>query len=256
MPLNEFTKASIIQSFNNIEDAVLDFLRVIPYSKENTKVWSPKLIPIILDCGSLIDSIFRNSAPVSWKFGGKIKKRKDLNINDFRRLYAQKYNLIKLKTFLYVSPAEIITPLCDWGLHKNPQWWNDYNKIKHDRIANTKLATMGTTIEIICALFEIISQHPKMTGTLYKYAWLKLDGWTPEFIIPILESKVKTKACPNTFIVETKLFATTRGQNYFPDNIKSIKPLSYVGSERLLRFLNIYIGRQVNKDRPKNLIEK
>jgi len=238
MAFDESKKADVIQSFNNIEKSILDFLKILPYSNNNLKAWSPALAPVILDCGSLIDSIFRSLAPPRKTVRGRIWRRKDFDINDFRQLYSRKHNLINLRTLLYVSPPKLLNPFGEWSNSRSPYWWKDYNKIKHDRIANVRLATLGTAIEIASALFEVISQDPRMVEILSRYDWLKLGDWNPDFILPELKSKQKIKRLNDTFIIETQLFVTTIGKNVFPNSVNSITPLSYKGGTKLARFLN------------------
>ena len=38
------------------------------------------------------------------------------------------------------------------GEYKSPTWWQIYNKLKHDRIANLRKAQLEVAIESLCGL--------------------------------------------------------------------------------------------------------
>lgn len=241
MAFNEITTARIVKSYEIIEKELLEIFKIVPFEKQNMSVWSPKLVNILLDCGSLIDSIMRDSVPLKVKVkSGKIKKRKDLSMNDLRYLLSKKLPLGNLRSLVYVSPPKLLVPFREWNRKnrpQNPKWWKNYNKIKHGRLNNMHLATIETTVNAVCGLFELISQHPKMIKAMIRYRWLNLGDYNPGYIIPVLNSEKKSKQLKETFLIETELFLSTKGPNIFPANVKKIEPIYYEGRGKLITFL-------------------
>ena len=52
---------------------------------------------------------------------------------------------------LYVMPFE----------EKHPDWWKSYNRLKHDKYASVKSATLRTVLKATSALFWIINSNSK-----------------------------------------------------------------------------------------------
>jgi hypothetical protein len=49
-----------------------------------------------------------------------------------------------------------IQPWENWGQSNSPSWWSEYNKVKHERDVNFKMANQKNTLEAICALFCLL----------------------------------------------------------------------------------------------------
>ena len=132
-----------------------------------------------------------------------------------------------------MTPVLLIQPYKKWQERQTPDWWSDYNSIKHERTEHEKLATLDNSINIIAGLFEIISQHPKFIKALYRINLLKIGGWNPELIL----NKEAIYSNEATLVVESEIFATTLGVKKFPSNIKAISPSIYQEGDKLLRYL-------------------
>jgi len=240
---NEKTTGKVMEFYETLENQLLEVLRIIPFEKQNFDVWSPKLISIFLDSCSIIDSIFKTTSRSKEKIYGRIIKRTDLNMNHFRHLYRNKFSLGDLNSLMYVSPPVVLAPFKEWmgkGSGQNPNWWQDHQRVKHDRLNNMNLATIKNTVNAVCGLFQVISQHPKMVIAIIRYRWLSNGGYAPDYLIRNLSSIKRRKETNDIFLVETKLFVTTIGKRSFPNNVKEINPLYYKGG--MVR-LNNFLGR-------------
>ena len=238
--MDQFEATKTIEFYENLEEELLAFLKVLPYDDQNIAGWSPKLFEIVVGAGSLLDSLFRMSMPE----GHNGKKRGDYNINDFSEVFGN--DLEPLRSFVYLSPPILLHPFKGWSSSKPPYWWNHYNSIEHDRIKNMRLATIQTAMDILCGLFEAIAQNQKMSKALLRHSWTNLSI-NPDLIIPKLETMKLPEATGdmgggNTFFVQSKLFATTLGSEILPDDISKIQPMSYVGAKRLVIYLGKWMG--------------
>ena len=229
--MDEFKASQIIKIYEGLENDFIDFVRVVPYDdKQNTNVWSPKLAEILIGCGSILDSLFRTSMPES--FNGK--DRKNFDFNDFCLFFSTE--LKPLKSFAYLSPPKLVLPYEDWTTAKAPNWWTNYNKVKHDRIENMTLATSFTVLYALAGLFEAITNNQKMAKALIRHRWADIYDYNPDIVVPKLDTKKLSEAIGDgrTLLIETNLFATTNGSAVFPDNIEDIKPASYIGTDKKL----------------------
>lgn len=246
--MNESIANSILKSYETLESSLLDFLSIVPPSKQNNSTWSPKLVNILLDCGSLLDSYFRAISPkeiVRVRKGRKRKvKRREFNIDDFRIIFNNQgeQRLSDINCLVYFTPPTLLKPFEEWGDYKTLFWWRAYNKIKHDRLTYEKLATIDVSIYALSGLFLAIVQQASMISMLVRHDWLKVGGYNPEYILPILSdekriSKMAPGAISDTFLVQTKLFIATIGTTPFPGLVKDIKPMYYIGNDRLVSLL-------------------
>lgn len=45
---------------------------------------------------------------------------------------------------------------------ENPQWWENYNLLKHDKYNNIKVATLKTALKAASALFWLVDRNSRM----------------------------------------------------------------------------------------------
>jgi hypothetical protein len=93
------------------------------------------------------------------------------------------------------------------------------------------LANLVTTLNILCALQQVISLLPTFTRALWRNNLISSRGYSHFVGQSIEDTAVRYFA-----LVETKLFATSIGYEKFPAKIQDISPMTY-GSERLAQFL-------------------
>jgi len=74
-------------------------------------------------------------------------------INKYREFLNPKYpKLCKLNVRLPRHGLDI-TPWDNWQNNKTPDWWRDYNKVKHHRDEHYNLANLKNTIASLAGLF-------------------------------------------------------------------------------------------------------
>ncbi len=210
----------VIQWYKNLESRFSQFLQYVPYDENNKNAVLPLLSSIILETGSLIDTIFRE------EFKETKKEEKKLTIGDFSPYYETSYNFSKKKTLFYNFPLSYIEPFANWYDKKKNEytpidWWSNYNQIKHNRIKKNNLSTLEVTVKALCALHQTISQLPTFLDAIFRHDMV-YHGFGTKSVREALLNKN-----PNiTVLVETELFATTLGQTEFPENIKDITRFS------------------------------
>lgn len=157
-----FSARTAVTSFLSCEDALSDVLRVVPWCDDHKSVWSPKLTTVIMEACSQLDSLWGDAAWTS-PYVRKEKKqhRKQLRMEDYFR-YSAKNSLTPLGerwvVFWGAEPVQI-HPFESWAQatsYQEMKWWNAYNKLKHERLANQEMGTLETAVNATAGLFLAI----------------------------------------------------------------------------------------------------
>ena len=125
----------ILNWYLALEERMIEFSKYIPYNETNKNVELPLLISVLLESGSLIDTIFREECE------HPDKKREDLSIIDYAPYYDEKYEFSQRKTLLLKYQPNYLKPFQYWidpekKTYVPLEWWQNHNKIKHNRVAN------------------------------------------------------------------------------------------------------------------------
>jgi hypothetical protein len=240
--MDEFLTTSVIHWYEDVEDRLLEFLRFVPLTDANLSVTSPPLAGVITEACNILDSVFREVSPPVVTVAGKAIPRDDLDITDFAKLYAARFDLPNTKSIALVSPPRYVIPFDVWaavasggGPYKPAPWWTAYTKLKHNRIAEINRATLESTVQSVCALHQVIARLPEFARASMRHGWLQSGmRLSVEYVVEQLEKGGRT---PDPHLVETKLFATPVGRpDQFPTNLSDFHTMNYVCSARLLRF--------------------
>lgn len=151
-----------IESFLNLEERLAAFCRIVPFVSAHYRVHSPTLASMLLDCGSLSESIFKSTMDHSHydaRPGVVVARTRRAatappyyNIADSRRVFRsdQLYN----KSVWYIPRSDSSMPWHAWQRQTgNPAWWGAYNSVKHSRFANQSKATLSTVMHATGATF-------------------------------------------------------------------------------------------------------
>lgn len=148
-------------SYTSVEDDFIDYLNYVPWTQAHKGVWSPELAKLLLNIGSLIDSILRsylnNPTVDSVEDIDKIRRKReqDINISDFQKVYEKVYSFSNREVYL-LSTEEKLMPWSNWqNQNSRPDWWIAYNDVKHNRFENKTKATLENTLYALSGLFLV-----------------------------------------------------------------------------------------------------
>jgi hypothetical protein len=170
-----------------IADLMECFRFVDPKEKINLKTCSLKFHELIVRSCIEVEANLRGVLSSNSYVPRKNKSGHDLPLNmiDYRKL--EKYLLLSryrvqfvLAKGEYWNPLMTIQPFKKWS-SSNPSWYDNYHKIKHDRVLNFKDCTLKNTIESLSGLAAVLSAQ---------YGLRNLPD-TPFFRIPKIEWKDK-----------------------------------------------------------------
>lgn len=228
--MTDLEAEQVIIWYRNLEAQLENFLMTVPYSSGNHDVYLPLLAPLMVEAGSLIDTVFRKELPAQ-----RTSCRK-LDIGDFASYFEEHYRLSGVKSLLFQHPPRYLTPFDRWtsartGNYVERKWWTNYNRLKHNRIEKYSLATLEETVSIVCALQQVISVLPTFTRALWRHDLLHARSYVHYAGQNIEESTIRGAG-----MVETPLFATPIGHERFPANIEDVEAF-FFGGKKLARFL-------------------
>jgi len=181
----QFPANSVLDWYKGAERMLVDFLRYVPYCDAHEQVWSPKLVTILQETCSQLDSLWRWEAT-------NIHKRndKEVDITDYFELYGAQVSSRWL--VFWADEPKTIKPFSSWqntstfskGEYTNHllDWWKEgYQKIKHSRVENRCCATLKRTVESLAGLFLAIIRCERCWNALWEKHWMSWDdsGGTP-----------------------------------------------------------------------------
>lgn len=199
---------SIIRWFNSTESLLEDVLETIPYVPEHRDVWSPKLVTIILETCSQLDSLLKFRASQS-----AYVTQDRLDIGNYYEYFGESvapkwvvFNDEKLFPFAVWGKSPSPFKRCDYPKHQL-HWWDAYNKLKHNRIENQEEAKLIAAIEAMGGLFLAILDTEECRSIVATSGWLKSDSRNPACD---LDDYLNQPPCEFT-VAETLLFAYPAG---------------------------------------------
>ena len=156
-----------IESFFELERRFVQFCNVVTFIPAHSKVYSPVLAGLLLDCGSLSESLFKSAMDNARYDGipnitGFRAKRYALraphyNISDSRSVFRS--DQFYAKKVWYIPRSDSSFPWHAWQMSAgNPSWWQSYNNVKHDRFGNVSQAKFGTVMHAMQATFLSLVQ--------------------------------------------------------------------------------------------------
>jgi len=213
---DQFPAHDVLDWYTNAESMLADFLEYVPYCDSHEGVWSPKLVTILQETCSQVDSLWRWEAVHTYKRGAD-----SLDITDYFELYGEM--LAKMWLICWADEPRQIAPFATWqhaGEFKKEKytpldWWkNGYQKIKHNRLENRTCATVKHTANALAALFLAIVRMEGCWDGLWEKGWLSWDdsAGTPFNPFECLKEdlgllKDETRCASVQMVIESKLFA-------------------------------------------------
>lgn len=157
-----------IDSFLELEARFKDFLRNISYGSSHTRVYSPVLAGLLLETGSLTESMLK-SAMDNARYNSvtriadiRVKRYTTtppyLNINDLRKVF--RADMFYAKKVWYIPRGDSSFPWQPWARQqvRHPKWWGAYNHVKHDRFGNIAEGKLQHVMHAMKAAFLVLVQ--------------------------------------------------------------------------------------------------
>jgi len=232
--MRDVQAGSILEWFVELEQRLIGVLGYVPFSEKTKDVSIPRISSIILEAGSLVDTIFRETIVTE-------KTPDRLSMRDFAPYFEEKYHLSALRSIAFIWPPAYIVPFEPWSNAEADDraaltWWKTYTDMKHSRVRALDESTIGKGIESMAALHQVMSQTPHFWRPLLRREMLTSASL---HVVNFVRNLEQDKAWDHSVTVESALFCTTLGATRFPERIGDLRGSSVVslGGRRLQRFL-------------------
>lgn len=214
-----------MSAYEELERQTLDFMDSVPFVRANQGVVSPRLIPILMEACSLVDSILRHHVD-----------EERASLKDLAAANAR-LGLSETASVLLVSPLQILRPFRGWTTSP-PEWWLAYNKVKHDRLRNFDAATYPVAVSALVALHQVITRTRMFSNHLVKREWVNpRDEHLPELL-----TMDYVGSGPPDMAIETKLVVSPLAGDFLEEREGRWTFLTdFVSfSDRVLNFIHQY----------------
>ncbi len=140
------TRVKHWEYFLTVESELVTCARYVAFTEDNYLCYSNEFAKVILLAASEVDSIFQELCKHLGKPATKINQYHPVLVQRFPKIKACQLSIERYR--LDFQPWE------DWAAAKSPAWWSaSYNKLKHDRFANFKSATLSSALNAVAAQF-------------------------------------------------------------------------------------------------------
>jgi len=199
--LDIFERGLAWKVFSEVEKEFVSFLEIIPFVPKHEKVYSFKLLNLILSIGSHVDNIFKAMGAYP-KFRNKpsIKKMlKKPEITTYGTAFESIYHLSSKRVSVKSEPIPSVrTYYAEWipfaGFQKkSPSWWKAYNDLKHTWFQGEMIqkANVKNTLRALAGLFLLIVRHESSWNRLVDYG-VCLGGNFGEARLYDVKSEIKS----------------------------------------------------------------
>ena len=244
--MDQFVANEVLRWYERLEQSVMEFGERVPLTVENETLKAPILASVLIDACSLLDSLFRDMTPDPATVNGKTKSKHDCNIVDFAWLHSQHLDLANTQSVLLVSPPRYRAPYEKWKslnasqVYTTLPWWQAYTDLKHDCLSSLDKATVGLTLDALCALNQVIARRLDMIRVVMRRGWFPTGMYDISYVL----GEVNEGKLPDTFVIQTKLFAVPVGAPHgsspatrqFPTDLKDLKPHNFQCKKEFLEF--------------------
>lgn len=112
----------------NLEERFLNTTKYVAVASNNYQTYSIEYISLLLGICSEIDVILKEIC--------SFNQDDFKNINDYFIKIASKFPDIFQETVICSFSSIKLTPFANWSSSTPPDWWQNYNKVKHGRLNN------------------------------------------------------------------------------------------------------------------------
>lgn len=201
-PVHDFDLA--ISMFSNLENQLKNCLEYVPLIEENRNTVSPRFIPIIIESCSMIDSIFN-----------RLSETKDnkQSFKAYSREFEPYLNLESRISLFLGPPVMPLRPFKEWTTRPT-EWWESYNKLKHDRMRNYRAATLFNSIFALAGLHQVMASFKDFVGSFLKAGWINTSDDEVTIEIGSVWGLSSLHPAPPTMLVESSLFVSPSRDNF------------------------------------------
>ncbi|WGO98147.1 hypothetical protein QFX18_19250 [Saccharophagus degradans] len=138
------------QHFLSLEKDFIETIEFVELDAANDGTFSVAYTKLLLAICSEVDVVAKL---VCKKINPASSAR---NIDDYRQEIAGKYPSFHTVECMIPRYGINLKPWSNWSGANNPVWWQEHNKVKHQRDTNSSLANQKNVKESLCGLFCLL----------------------------------------------------------------------------------------------------
>ena len=171
-----------------LEKDLIAISETLELSEDNYDAYGPRLAQLILAAGSELDVALKSLAHAMCPEHDAVTNNQP-NMGHFKSMLAENaQDQFSTASVKFLRSEIVLTP---WASLKDGpncvfDWWKNYNNIKHKRAKYYKSANLRTALDIISALFVVISYLAEVSHEL-DYGSTKIIDWDSHKYMPQLE---------------------------------------------------------------------
>ncbi len=234
MSFSERQIANLYDWYADLENRLTTIIQVFPITDftEAGNVYTPRLNSVLVESGAIADSLFRKLFPNNARRrDGKPIKRDRAVITDYYLILEPSLRLVSTTSLLMTPVPAILKPFEGWTGRSSPNWWKQYNSLKHDRLSNKSSISLTDAVSALCALHQLMTKVSDILKYSLRFGWVQTGGYNPDVIFDYLQ----TDKMP-FFLAYTKIFCTPL-QPVSWSSDRDIKPFHFENRERLMTYL-------------------
>lgn len=140
------------RSFFLIQEDIKRLFRYIEPADQNLQTYSLEIYQLLLRTATEIEANFKAILREN-----KYKKNRNLNIFDYKKINKSHHlDAYSAEFPIWTGVKKIYSPFESWKTQDTLDWYTAYNKCKHDRIRNLKLANFENLLKAYCGLFILL----------------------------------------------------------------------------------------------------
>jgi len=145
---------------------IKDFIELTDYIEpveENKSVFSHRIYELLLRTATEFEANCKGILQAN-----RYHKKEHLDIRDYARLNKiMKLDQYEVSVHFWRAENKI-KPFEEWSTSSRLKWYQDYNRVKHNRFKNFSQASLGSLFNGICCLVVILAaQFPTRAGHIY-----------------------------------------------------------------------------------------
>lgn len=224
-------------TYHEMEEEFINYLEFVPLTADNRKVYSGKLLRLMLQLGGYLDTAFKEISLYKafdhnqscLEIREKVEKNKIIPFDFYLKTFEPIYKLSKRPVVVkrldgFINKPVLIDRFPPFYVKEGrstPEWWQAYNAVKHNMIKNMKEANVENTLTALSGAFllnaiyepSLISLIIEEIGKMYEVtstSWKPLRKECAKEII--LENKFPKKDI--TVSVDSMLFKCMVPRNW------------------------------------------
>jgi len=142
------------QYFCALEDDLAAARRYVEICEKNLDTYSIEFTHLLLAACSEFDVVAKIACN---KIGTQRRKNESVNINYYRRVLLGHWPDLP-RAVVEITYCVDIQPFLEWGLtpKKNPVWWTQHQKVKHERHKCFEEATLLNAVRALAGLYGLL----------------------------------------------------------------------------------------------------